>query len=121
MARRPKLNLSGSHFKDSYIAEIECTKEKVKLIRRLVQLLMQDEKKENNNIREYLEKCYRLLHQKLHKEWHYAEPEKREQVLNVTELIKTSEPGVRDVKNDKLLESETGESKKRTIDKFEIE
>ena len=43
MARRPKLNLSGAHFKDSYIAEIECTREKVALIRRLTTMLIKDE------------------------------------------------------------------------------
>jgi hypothetical protein len=121
MARRPKLNLNGSHFKDSYLAEIECTKDKVKLVRRLMQLLMHDEKKENNNVRMYIEKCYRLLHDKLHKEWHYVEPENKEKYLNVTELVKTGEPGLRDVKNDMLLESETGDSKKRKVDRFELE
>lgn len=43
MARRPKLNLSGAHFKDSYLAEIECTREKVALIRRLTTMLIKDE------------------------------------------------------------------------------
>ena len=84
-------------------------------------MLIRDEKKENNNVREYIEKCYRLLHEKLHKEWHYVAPEDKEKTLNVTELIKTSEPGLRDVKNDKLLDSETGDSKKRAIDIYEIE
>ena len=69
----------------------------------------------------YIEKCYRLLHDKLHKEWHYVEPENKEKCLNVTELVKTSEPGLRDVKNDMLLDSETGDSKKRKIDHFELE
>lgn len=43
MARRPKLNLSGAHFKDSYTAEIECTKEKVALMRRMISMLIKDE------------------------------------------------------------------------------
>ena len=33
MARRPRLNLSGAHLKDSYVAEIDCLREKTKLIR----------------------------------------------------------------------------------------
>lgn len=62
MARRPKLNLSGSHFKDSYIAEIECLNEKTSLLRDLIKLIMNDEFKVNDSIRQYIEKSYRLLH-----------------------------------------------------------
>jgi hypothetical protein len=62
-----------------------------------------------------------LLHDKLNKEWHYVEPENKEKCLNVTELVKTSEPGLRDVKNDMLLDSETGDSQKRKVDHFELE
>jgi hypothetical protein len=63
MARRPKLNLSGSHFKDSYIAEIECLNEKTSLVRDLIKLIMNDEFKINEGIRQYIEKSYRLLHE----------------------------------------------------------
>jgi hypothetical protein len=63
MALRPKLNLSGAHFKDSYTAEIDCLKAKTELVRELVKMLMADEFKENNGIRGYLEKCHRLLHE----------------------------------------------------------
>lgn len=51
MARRPKLNLSGSHFKDSYLAEIECLNEKTSLVRDLIKLIMNDEFKINDGIR----------------------------------------------------------------------
>jgi hypothetical protein len=51
MARRPKLNLSGSHFKDSYIAEIECLSEKTNLVRDMIKLIMNDEFKVNDGIR----------------------------------------------------------------------
>ena len=63
MARRPKLNLMGTHFRDSYMAEIECIKERTKLIRKIMKMLMLDEYETNKNVREYLEKCYRLLHE----------------------------------------------------------
>ena len=63
MARRPKFNLMGSHFSDSYEAEIECVKEKTKLIRRVMKQLMNDEYEVNKSTREYLEKCYRRLHE----------------------------------------------------------
>lgn len=51
MARRPKLNLSGSHFKDSYIVEIECLHEKTNLVRDVMKLIMNDEFKINESVR----------------------------------------------------------------------
>lgn len=51
MARRPKLNLSGSHFKDSYMAEIECLHEKKNLVREVIKLIMNDEFKINEGVR----------------------------------------------------------------------
>jgi len=65
MALRPKLNLNGAHFKDSYMAEIDCLKTKTELVRELIKMLMADEFKENNAIRAYLEKSYRLLHEQI--------------------------------------------------------
>jgi hypothetical protein len=40
MAKRPRLNLSGVHLKDSYIAEIQCLREKTKLTRQLMRTLI---------------------------------------------------------------------------------
>lgn len=76
MARRPKLNLSGSHFKDSYEAEIQCMKEKVTLIRGVMKMLMKDELDVNVNTRQYLEKSYRLLHEMMNKKFTVVDPEK---------------------------------------------
>jgi hypothetical protein len=121
MARRPKLNLSGAHFKDSYTAEIECTKEKVALMRRMISMLIKDEQEENANVKGYLEKCYRLIHDQIHKKWHYVAPEDKEKHLNVQELIKTGEAGLRDNQNDMLLRSETGEDRRREVDAMELE
>ena len=51
MARRPKLNLSGSHFRDSYKVEVDCLKVKTKLSRELVSMLINTELKENTQVR----------------------------------------------------------------------
>lgn len=64
----------GSHFKDSYNAEIDCLKVKTGLIRETMRMLMKDEFKENTNIREYIEKSYRLMHQQMMGLWRYKEP-----------------------------------------------
>jgi len=62
MAKRPKLNLSATYFRDSYQAEIEAMKLKTRLIREAMRILMHTETNENTKIREYIEKCYRLLY-----------------------------------------------------------
>ena len=103
MAKRPRLNLSATHFRDSYLAEIECLKAKTQLIREVMCLLIEDERQANNGIREYIEQAYRLLYSQLKKDWSYAKPEDRERALNEAELQKTSIAGHRDIKNDKLL------------------
>lgn len=120
MALRPKLNLSGSHFKDSYLAEIECIKAKTELVRELMKMLVNDEFKENNAIRTYLEKSYRLLHEQIQNRWNYTDPEKLEEELNVRELTQTGAGGLRDAKNDMLADTESGETRKRNIDEIEI-
>ena len=120
MALRPKLNLSGAHFKDSYLAEIECIKAKTELVRELMKMLVNDEFKENNAIRTYLEKSYRLLHEQIQNRWNYTDPEKLEEELNVRELTQTGAGGLRDAKNDMLADTESGETRKRNIDEIEI-
>jgi len=69
MAKRPRLNLQGSHFKDSYMAEIECLQTKTKLTREMMKLLMSTEKHENDLHREYIEKCYRMIYEHINKQW----------------------------------------------------
>jgi hypothetical protein len=39
MALRPKLNLAGTHFKDSYIAEIDALESKTRLVRDVMKML----------------------------------------------------------------------------------
>ena len=121
MAKRPKLNLSGAHFKDSYTAEIECLKVKTGLVREIMKMLMASEFKENNAIREYVEKSYRLLHEQMQGLWRYRAPEGTERELNTRELLQTGVGGVRDAKNDMLLDTENEESRKRPVDGVELE
>ena len=104
MALRPKLNLSGTHFKDSYTAEIDALECKTKLIRGVMKMLQANEFKENNNIREYIEKSYRLLHEQMQGAWILNAPEKTEKELNKREVQITGAGGMRDDKNDKLLD-----------------
>jgi len=75
MAKRPKLNLSGTHFKDSYKAEIEYVKIKNNLIRDIMKMLMEDEFKVNTSIREYIEKSYRLIHDQMSGKFREVDPE----------------------------------------------
>ena len=100
MAKRPRLNLSGAHFKDSYIAEIECLKTKTTLIRDIIKMLINNEFAINTGIREYIEKTYRLLHDQMENKWSYGKPEKQESELNKRELIQTGETSLRDAKAD---------------------
>jgi len=72
----------GSHFKDSYMVEIECMEAKSKLIRELMKLLMNTEKHENNMHREYIEKCYRIIYEHIKKQWAYIDQEGRDDELN---------------------------------------
>ena len=85
MALRPKLNLSGLSFKDSYQAEIACLKSKTELVREVMKLLMANEAKENNKVNEYLEKAYRLLAAQISGEWKYIPPEQQEDEFNKRE------------------------------------
>lgn len=87
MARRPRLNLSGTYFKDSYIAEIECLKMKIKLLKQIMNQIIIDEKKVNNNTREYIEKAYRLLHDHITGKFTYVSPEELENEFNKREIL----------------------------------
>lgn len=61
MAERPKLNLSSTHFRDSYLAEIERLDLNKKIIREVMRMQIKKEFRENNNIREYLERTYMVV------------------------------------------------------------
>lgn len=104
MAKRPKLNLSATHFRDSYEAEIECLELKTKLMRELMAMLMDAERQENLSTRQYLEKAYRLLHEHLKEEWEYLAPEAKEDELNQREVRAKNSGGARLAKNDRLVD-----------------
>ena len=50
MARRPRLDLGGSYFTDSYDAEISCLKKQFELIKMLVDQQISLEKTENKRL-----------------------------------------------------------------------
>ena len=102
MARRPRFNLSGTYFKDSYNAEFECLKMKTSLLRQIMNQIIKDEKKVNNSTREYIEKAYRLLHDHITGKFSYVQPEELENEINKREITQTGKGGTRDSKNDKL-------------------
>ena len=62
MAKRPRINFNANHFKDSYRTEIELLRTHNKLVREFMSMQMAAEFKVNTNIREYLEKTYRLIY-----------------------------------------------------------
>lgn len=103
MAKRPKLNLSGTFFKDSYQAEIDCLTLKTKLVRDLIATLMDAERRENQSTREYLEQSYRMLYEHMKQQWEYLAPEDKEAELNMREVMMGDAGGGRNSKNDKLL------------------
>jgi hypothetical protein len=45
-------------------------------------MLIKNEFKENNHIREYIEKTYRLLHEVMENKWSHVRPENKEKELN---------------------------------------
>lgn len=71
MARRPRINLEGNHFRDSYKAELDALEMQTKLIREFINMQMDLEFKANNEIREYLEKSYEIIYQQIDNEWQY--------------------------------------------------
>ena len=81
MAERPKLNLNGTHFKDSYIAEIERMKLSKNILREVMKMQMRKEFRENNNIREYLERTYMVVMDQGDGKWNYSKPENLEEEI----------------------------------------
>ena len=75
MAGRPRLNLSSTHFKDSYTAEVELLKLQHEIMREVIRMQMTNEFEANNSIREYLERTYRLVMDQGDAKWQYQKPE----------------------------------------------
>lgn len=55
------MNLNGTHFKDSYKAETESLKLQSQIMREVMKMQMKKEFEQNNFIKEYLEKTYRIV------------------------------------------------------------
>ena len=63
MARRPRMNLAANHFKDSYRAEIDALETQAQIMKEFIRMQMDIEFKANTDIREILEKTYRLIYE----------------------------------------------------------
>ena len=63
MAARPRINFLANTFSDSYRAEIEGLETQTQIIREFITMQMDNEFKFNNEIREMLEKTYRLIYE----------------------------------------------------------
>jgi len=63
MAQRPRMNLAANHFKDSYRAEIDALTTQFQIMKEFIRMQMDVEFKTNNDIREMLEKTYRLVYE----------------------------------------------------------
>lgn len=87
MALRPRLNLHGTHFKDSYRAEIDCLTLKTEIIREMMRMQMKSEFDANNSIREYLERTYRLVMDQADSKFVYQKPEGLDQELKTRENL----------------------------------
>jgi len=65
MARRPRMNLQANHFADSYDTETQALEKSTKLMKEFVKMQIDAEMAVNKNLRESLEKTYRLIHDQL--------------------------------------------------------
>lgn len=81
MAKRPKLNLNSTHFKDSYKTEIESLKLQAQIVREVTQMQMKKEFDSNNFIREYLERTYRVVMDQVEGKWGNTKPENLDKEL----------------------------------------
>ena len=69
MAKRPRMNFSAIHFKDSYRAEIDALNTQTNIMKEFIRMQMNIEFAANNDIREILEKTYRLIYEQIDNNW----------------------------------------------------
>lgn len=69
MAKRPRMNLAANHFKDSYRAEIDVIDTQAQIMKEFIRMQMDIEFKANNDIREILEKTYRMIYEQIDNNW----------------------------------------------------
>ena len=63
--------MSANHFKDSYKAEIEALGYQTSILREFITMQMDNEFKTNSELREMLEKTYRLIYDQIENTWQY--------------------------------------------------
>jgi hypothetical protein len=63
MAKRPRINFTANSFVDSYETEIKLFETYSKLVQEFIKMQKNNEFKQNNDVREYLEKTYRLIYE----------------------------------------------------------
>lgn len=71
MALRPRMNLAANHFKDSYRAEIDSLETQTQIMKEFIRMQMDVEFRANNEIREILEKTYRMVYEQIENTWQY--------------------------------------------------
>lgn len=81
MARRPRLDLEGSYFNDSYKAEIACLKKQFELVKMLVDVQISLEKTENKRLQDSLNLSYTLANEYSKHKWKYQDAESLLQVI----------------------------------------
>ena len=75
MARRPRLNLNASYFKDAYAAEISCLEKQLELVKVLVDYQVSIEKSENKRLQDSLALSYTLANEYEKNRWKYQDAE----------------------------------------------
>ena len=63
MARRPRLNLQASYFKDAYQAECECLEKQLEIVKIIIDYQVSLEKTENKRLQDALSLSYTLTNQ----------------------------------------------------------
>lgn len=63
------MNLAANHFTDSYRAEMDVLETQIKIMKEFIRMQMDIEFRANNDIREILEKTYRMIYEQIDNQW----------------------------------------------------
>ena len=70
MAQRPRIDYSTSnYFVESYKAEVVCFETHLRLIKEIIKFQVNEEKKHNKHIKDYLQMAYRITNEYTNKKW----------------------------------------------------
>ena len=75
MARRPRLNLTASYFKDSYEAELRCLDAQIELVKLLIENQVKIAREQNKLLQEQLGLAYTLANQYESNKFKYTDAE----------------------------------------------